>query len=133
MKAEDVIYAALIANESIKEQTYGRIKFYEYPETGDVSGPHIIIDPLSTPRAADYADNTWLTWDYLFQLDVWSKNRKTTDGLMKEVHDALWEIGFSDAGSGTDEYDEVSGIFRQVKRFEGKIYRNQIKGEKING
>lgn len=129
MKAEDVIYEALIANESIKEQAYGRIKFYEYPETGDVSGPHIIIDPLSPPSAADYADNTWLTWDYLFQLDVWSKSRKTSDSLMKEVQEVLWEAGFSDAGSGMDEWDKSTGIFRQVKRFEGKIYREQIKGE----
>lgn len=129
MKAEDVIYEALIANESIKKQVGNRIKFYDYPETGDVSGPHIIIDPLSPPLAADYADDTWLTWDYLFQLDVWSKSRKISDSLMKEVQEVLWEAGFSDAGSGMDEWDKSTGIFRQVKRFEGKIYREQIKGE----
>jgi len=126
MKAEDLIYNALIANETIAEKADGRIKYYEYPETGDVSQPHIVIDPLDAPLPADYADNTWLTWDYLFQLDVWTKDRQLTNTLMKEVNKTLWDIGFHQSGGTGDEWDKDTGIFRQAKRFRGKIYRKQL-------
>lgn len=126
MKAEDVIYNALMANETIVKEAKGRIKFYEYPETGDVTGAYIVIDPLDSPLAADYADNTWLTWDYLFQLDVWTKDRQLTNTLMKEVNKTLWDIGFHQSGGTGDEWDKDTGIFRQAKRFRGKIYRKQL-------
>lgn len=126
MKAEDVIYNALIASETIAEEAKGRIKYYEYPETGDVSGAYIIIDPLDAPLSADYADNTWLTWDCMYQIDVWTKDRKLTDSLMQEVHKALWNIGFHQSGGGADEWDKDTEIFRQAKRFRGKFYRRQL-------
>lgn len=123
MKAEDVIYNTLMANETIAKEAGGRIKYYEYPETGEVNEPHIVIDPLDAPLADDYADNTWLTWDCLCQIDVWTKNRQITNELMKEVQNALWEIGFHQSGGAGDEWDKDTGIFRQAKQFRGKFYK----------
>ena len=81
-----MIYHALMANPTIKEKAYGRIKFYEFPETGEVKAPFIIIDPLDVPIPKDYADNTWLAYDCLLQIDVWSKKRTATRELSEKIH-----------------------------------------------
>lgn len=119
----DAIYQALIADSYIAEQAAGRIKYYQYPATGDVTGPYIIIDPLDVPTPDDFADDTWLTDDYLYQVEVWSKNRKTTEALADRVRKILWTLGFKQ-GSGMQEYDE--GIFRDARRYRGKFYRGDF-------
>src|SRR5699024_12649603 len=70
-KIEDV----LKSNPFISSKISDRIKFYQYPNSSDLNiGPYIVIDPLSPPTPDDYADDKWLTNDYLFQIEVWSKN-----------------------------------------------------------
>ncbi|CAM3429477.1 DUF3168 domain-containing protein [Cytobacillus oceanisediminis] len=81
----DKIYQELITDEYIKEQASGRIKFYEYLATGNVTGPYIVIDPLSPPIPSDYGDNEPISDEYLYQVDVWTKNRKTTKEIAKRV------------------------------------------------
>ena len=120
------IYNALMDNALIAEQCNGRIKFYDYPETCDVTAPYIVIDPLDAPLASDYADNDWLTFDYMVQIDVWSKRRKTTRDLSYEVMKALWAINFGQSGGAGDEYDKDTGIFRMAQRYRGKIYKGEI-------
>jgi hypothetical protein len=117
-----MIYDALMANPSIKKTVDERIKFYEFPETGEVTAPFIIIDPLDVPTPQDFADNTWLTYDCLFQIDVWSKKRTTTRELSGQIRDVMWNLGFSQ-GSGVDEWDKSTGIFRDARRYRGKLYR----------
>lgn len=117
----DYIYNTLISDGYIKEQAGGRIKFYEYPETGDVSGPFIIIDSIDAPRPTLYADDTWLMYNYLFQIDVWTLDRKLTRKISKRIQEVLWEIGLRQTGSGVDEYDNDSGIFREARRYEGNF------------
>lgn len=114
------IYEEMIMDDYIYEHAYGRIKFYEYPETGDVTQPHIIIDPLEPPTPADYADGIWLTDDYLYQIDVWTRNRQVRDELAKRIQKVMWNIGFGQFGGGVDEYD--SGIYRDARRYRGKQY-----------
>jgi len=117
----DKIYQALIADPFIAEQAAGRIKFYEYPATGDVSGAYIIIDPISPPIPDDYADDEWLTDTYLVQIDVWTKSRKLTEKLAGHVRKAMWSISFAQKG-GIPEYD--GGIFRDARHYRGKVYTN---------
>jgi hypothetical protein len=118
-----IIYNALIADEFIAEQASGRIKYYEYPESGNVEEPYIIIDPLDVPEPSDFADDTWLTYDCLYQIEVWTKNRTTTRQLGERVHEVLWRLGFRQNG-GLSEYD--SEIFRDARRFRGKLYREDF-------
>jgi len=118
-----VIYNALIANSYIQEQATGRIKYYEYPESANVEEPFIIVNPLDVPKPSDFADSTWLTYDCIYQIEVWTKNRLITMELAKQIHQVMWDIGFTQ-NSGIDEYD--SGIFRDARRYSGKLYREDF-------
>jgi hypothetical protein len=118
----DKIYQELIADEYIKAQAYGRIKFYEYPANGDVTGPYIVIDPLSPPLPSDYGDNAPISDEYLYQVDVWTKDRKITKVLAKKVQAAMRSLGYGIYGGGVDEYDKDTGIFRDARRYKGKDY-----------
>lgn len=120
MDVEMIIYDALLTDSYIGEQTSGRIKFFEYPESSSLEEPFIIIEPLDVPAPSDYADETWLTYDCLYQIEVWTKNRTITKELGKKVHQVMWKLGFRQNG-GISEYD--SGIFRDARRFGGKLYR----------
>ncbi|MGP9039816.1 hypothetical protein [Cytobacillus kochii] len=123
MDVEMIIYNALIKDSYIVEQASGRIKFYEYPESASLVDPFIIIDPLDVPKPSDLADDTWLTYDCLYQIEVWTKNRSITKELGKRVHQVLWNLGFRQNG-GLSEYD--NGIFRDARRFRGKLYREDF-------
>lgn len=120
----DEVYDALIADSYIKEQALGRIKFYEYPETGEIDNPHIVIDLLDAPTPADYADGKWTKLDYLIQIDVWSKDRKITDSIADRIRAIMWgRFGFAQQ-SGPKEYDE--GVFRDARRYRGTLYREDF-------
>src|SRR5690625_7770943 len=119
------IYNAMIDDDYIEEKAYGRIKYYEYPPTDNLAEPHIIIDPLDTPTAADFADDTWLTNDYLYQIEVWSNNRLVTKGLADRVRMIMWDLGFRQSG----------GIDRSEERRVGKECRlggMRCHGERLN-
>ncbi|SNT42349.1 hypothetical protein SAMN05444672_12236 [Bacillus sp. OK838] len=121
-----MIYNALIADPYIKEKAAGRIKFYEFPETSSVTmAPNIIIDPLDVPLPKDFADDKWLTYDCLFQIEVWSKNRMVTNELSGRIRNVMWNFGFSQ-GTGVDEWDEDAGVFRDARRYRGKLYRDDV-------
>ena len=124
MDVLDIVYKALIADPFIKEQVENRIKFYEYPETGEVNEPYIVIDPIDVPQPKDFADNTWLTYDCFLQIEVWTKNRTTTRILAEKVQQVMWiSLSFAQKG-GISEYDE--GVFRDARRYRGKIYTTDI-------
>lgn len=123
MDVEMIIYNALRMDPYIEEQASGRIKFYEYPESGSLEEPFIIIDPIDIPKPADLADDTWLTYDCLYQIEVWTKDRSITKTLGEKVHQVLWKLGFKQNG-GLSEYE--SGIFRDARRFRGKLYREDF-------
>ncbi|MFF2287294.1 hypothetical protein [Peribacillus butanolivorans] len=120
-----MIYNALIADLYIKEKASGRIKYYEFPGTGVVTAPYIIIDPIDVPLPKEFADDTWLTYDCLFQIEVWSKNRMATNELSRYIRNVLWKLGFHQ-GTGVDEWDKDTGIFRDARRYRGKLYRDDL-------
>lgn len=119
------IYNALIADEDINSFVGNRIKFYEYPEPNDVKETHIIIDPLDVPKPSDYADDTWLTDDYLLQIDVWSKSMDECDLIAKKIQNIMWKMNFRQIG-GMDEYDSDYDIYRDARRYRGKTYRKDF-------
>lgn len=114
------IYDALIDHPLIYDKVGNRIKFYEYPETGDVSGVFIIIDPLSPPKPVGHGDNKRIVYEYFYQIDVWSRDMDDTAIVMETVSDVMWKIGFGET-DGIDEYDKDTDIFRQAKRFIGRF------------
>lgn len=117
------IYKALMAdNEIVKMIVPDGIKFYEYPPTGDFTGPHITIEPLAAPKPSDYADNKWLTKDYLFQIEVWSLSRDHTEVIAERIQKIMWnKLGFYQS-DGIDEYDKDLKIYRDARRYRGKQY-----------
>lgn len=120
------IYEALMADDYIKQQASGRIKFYIYPESASMTQPHIVIDSLSPPLDSDYADNEPLTEEYLYQIDVWTKNRLITKELAKRVKKALRKAGVVYIPGGVDEYDKETGIYRDARRYKGKTYTEEV-------
>lgn len=116
------IYNALIADELINEKAGNNIKFYEYPEAKDVKETHLIIDPLDPPKPGDFADDKWLTDDYLLQIDVWSKDMDERDLIANKIRQIMWQLNFRQVGGGIDEYDSDYDIFRDARRYRGKKY-----------
>lgn len=120
----DVAYKALIADDYIRQHCFSRIKFYEYPETGEVDEPYIIIDPVDAPSPIDFADNKWIKLDYYLQIDVWSPDRKLTDAIADKIRDVVWDkFGFPQK-PGPKEYDK--GVFRDARRYRGSLYRDDF-------
>ena len=120
------IYEALRADAFILEKVENRIKYYEYPETGDVTKPYIIITQLSPPEPDDYADNQWLTEESIIQIDVWAKTRLDKDLLGAQIQRVMWSIGFGKNGTGIDEYDNDSEIYRDGRRYNCKVYTHEL-------
>lgn len=120
------IYNELIADNYIVEKVGNRIKFYEYPEAKDVKKTHIIIDPISPPKPSDYADDQWLTDDYMFQIDVWSKDLEERNAISSKIRVIMWEqLNFRQT-DGMDEYDNEYDIYRDARRYRGKAYRKDF-------
>lgn len=122
-----VLYNKLIEDDYIKTQTTGRIKFYVYPESASLIDPHIVIDPLDAPNPGDYADDKPMTDSYLFQVDVWTKDRLITKELAKRVQNQLFSMGLRRGFGGADDYDKETGIYRDARRYRAKVYTDEIK------
>lgn len=118
----DQIYDALIADNLINDKASGRIKFYQYPETSDLQDTHIIIDPIDSPKPSDYADNNWLMEDFMYQIEVWSKDRVDRDTVAERVQQIMWDLSFHNYGGGMDEWDKEFDIYRDARRYRGKKY-----------
>lgn len=116
------IHDALIADPYIKEQAFKRIKFYEYPATGEVTAPYIVIDPLSPPLPQEFGDDEPIADSYIYQIDVWTKNRLVTKQLAKRVGVVMRTLGFGYFAGAADEHDEKTGIFRDARRYRNMIY-----------
>lgn len=121
------IYNALIEDEYIIGKVGNRIKFYEYPEAKDMTATHIIIDPLDIPKPGDFADNKWLTDDYLLQIDVWSKNIEERNIIAGKIREVLWnKLNLKQLAGGVDEYNKELDIFRDARRYRGKQYNENL-------
>lgn len=114
---------ALKSDPLISEKVETRIKFYEYPENGDISGPCIVIEPIAPPKPSDFADNQWIKEDYLYQIEVWSNHLSDTQSIAKQIQKVMWEeFGFTATGAGVDEWDKDFNIYRDARRYRGKVY-----------
>lgn len=119
------IYNALIADEVISDLVGDSIKFYDYPEAKNINETHIIIDPLDPPKASDFADDKWLTDEYLYQIDVWSKDLEERDLISEKIRHIMWSMNFKQT-DGIDEYDKDYDVFRVARHYRGKAYRRDL-------
>ncbi|MFK3938941.1 hypothetical protein ACI2JA_15685 [Alkalihalobacillus sp. NPDC078783] len=115
------IYHTLKADPFITARVTNEIKFYEYPPTDKMEGIYIVVDPIDVPRPGDYADNQPLTDDYLFQVEVWGMDGALVEEVAKRVRKILLDMSFS-PGSGEDQYDKDTKIYRYVRQYDGVFY-----------
>ncbi|MCG2355698.1 hypothetical protein K4S27_11205 [Staphylococcus epidermidis] len=127
-------YNALINDPEIKQYvSKENIKFYDYPNANEIKDVVIVIDDLMSPLPSDYADNDNLTYEFLYQIDVFVKQNKNTNGrllssrLILRVQRILWEqFGFGEMSSNKPEYIKDFNIYRQSKTFNGKQYYKEM-------
>lgn len=124
------IYKLMLDNEEImKSVNKNAIKFYDAPNAQEITDVNIVIDPIDTPKPEDFADNDNMTYEYLFQIDVFVKQksgingRLLADDLIFQIQRMMWDVlGFGETSSIKPEYVKDFKIYHQAKRFEGKQY-----------
>lgn len=121
MDSLDMFYQTLKADPYISEQVGPRIKYYEYPESGDVDKPYMVLEEIAPPEPGSYADGTWLTLSVFVHVEIWSPNRTTTRLLAERVRNLIWETFKIRQIGGLPEHD--NGVFRDARRYQGSIYR----------
>lgn len=113
----DIIYAEMRRNGTIAAECGNRIKYYIYPETGDMSGPFITVRPLSPPEAANYASDKNLGYRFFYQVDVQAYDRKQCKKVQQAVKDVMGQLGFAQQAGGLDEYFEETKRFVDARRY----------------
>ena len=106
-----MVHDALIKNEVISSNCGKRIKFYNYPETGDTSKPFMIITPMNPPEDAVHGSNDNLGEVYYYQIDVQASQRTIPKLVQNEIKKELKKLGFVRTPNGLDEY------FPETKRY----------------
>ena len=126
----ETVYNALKSDSLINKEVGNRIKYYEYPAAGDISGPTIVLEEVDAPRPSDYADNEWLTEDYFVHIEVWIKGsggRKKRDTIANQIRNIMWKkLGFAQASSMQPEWDKDTNTYRDARRYRGKAYREDL-------
>jgi len=125
----DMVYNILRNDDLIKEYCTSerdglRIKYFKYPETADMNGNWIVLEPLLNELPSNFADETWVTYDYLLHVEVWSKNRESNRIIATRVRDLLWDkLKFRE----NDNIDEMDlGIYRDARRYKGVLHRSDL-------
>lgn len=124
------IYKAITDNQEIMNNVNKNdVKFYDYPNAQEIKTTCIVIDPIDTPKPSDFADDDNMTYEYLFQIDIFVKQntgingRVLSDRLVFLLQRIMWEqLGFGETSSIKPEYIKDFKLYHQAKRFEGKQY-----------
>lgn len=125
----DIIYNILRSDEIIQEylsseQDGLRIKYFTYPETADMEGSWIVLESIINAMPSSYSDDTWVSYDYLLHIEVWSRKRADNLIIANRIRDLLWnKLNFKQNDS-VDEYD--LGIYRDARRYKGTLHRSDL-------
>ncbi|RWR06749.1 DUF3168 domain-containing protein [Siminovitchia fortis] len=126
----DEVYKVLKSDPFIAAEVGNRIKYYEYPATGDITGPIIVLEEVGAEMPGDYADGQWLTEDYMVHIEVWVQGaggRKKRDAIARQIRNIMWEkLGFSQVASMDPEWDKDTNTYRDARRYRGKAYREDF-------
>lgn len=117
------IYTALCADQLISENvTKDRIKFYEAPETLDVSKPFIVIDVLSPQTSVNFAANKVVSKQFSYQINVETPDRVLTKRISRSVSYIMRNLDFGQLNGGLDTY------FKETKRYvDARRYRKNTR------
>lgn len=126
----ETVHNKLKADSFIKGEVGDRIKYYDYPATGDRFGATIVLEEVDAPKPGDYADNNWMTDDFFVHIEVWvngTGGRKKRDAIANRIRQVMWnELGFAHASSMKPEWDKETNTFRDARRYRGKFYRDDL-------
>lgn len=125
----EIVFNILKDDELVKqycssEQDGLRIKFFTYPETADMQGSWIVLESIINGMPSSYADDTWVSYDYLLHIEVWSRNREDNQILANHIRDLLWKKIRFKQNDSIDEYD--LGIYRDARRYKGTLHRSDL-------
>lgn len=113
-----MIYDHLIENPVIRDEvTKKRIKFYDYPETGDTKKPFMIISPLGVPYANSHASDLEVSLQFSYQIDVQGADRLLVKKIQRAVKDTMFEFGYSQLPEGLDTYFSETKRFLDARRY----------------
>lgn len=122
------MYEAFKADKELSEHVK-EIRFFTYPNANDVKAPVIVIDDLTTPIPKDFADDDNLTYQYLYQIDLFVKQNSNVNGrllsnrLIYRIQRIMYEqFRFTVNSSGKPEYISDFNLYRSTLSFTGKIY-----------
>ncbi|MFC0232751.1 hypothetical protein ACFFIF_01960 [Vagococcus entomophilus] len=119
------VYDSLIRNEyissttKITESDEYRIKFYEYPSTGDKAGPMITIRPLKAQNDAYHGSDKELSIQFWYQIDVEGTYRTTIKQIQSEIKKEMKKMGFAQSDGGLDEYFSDTKRYVDARRYTG--------------
>src|SRR5699024_6153669 len=111
-----------VVRSYVESETDGlRIRYFEYPETADMSGSWIVLESIINALPSGVSVDTWVYYDYLIHIEVWSRKREYNLIIANRIRDLLWDKLKFKQNDDTDEYD--LGIYRDARRNEGQLHR----------
>ncbi|ECB9551382.1 DUF3168 domain-containing protein [Listeria monocytogenes] len=119
----NVIYTTLSKNDIIHTTCEERIKYYDFPGTGDSNKTFLLIIPLDVPVPTNFSSNEAMWEDFLVQIDVQSDDRLTVKQIQEEVRKEMKQIGFGQLAGGLDEYFPETGQFVDARKYSGLPYK----------
>ncbi|EAF6223384.1 DUF3168 domain-containing protein [Listeria monocytogenes] len=119
----NIIYTTLSKNDIIHTTCEERIKYYDFPGTGDSSKTFLLIIPLDVPIPTNFSSNESTWEDFLVQIDVQSDDRLTVKQIQEEVRKEMKRIGFGQLAGGLDEYFPETGQFVDARKYSGLPYK----------
>ncbi|EAF2924670.1 DUF3168 domain-containing protein, partial [Listeria monocytogenes] len=81
----NIIYTTLSKNDIIHTTCEERIKYYDFPSTGNSNKTFLLIIPLDVPVPTNFSSNEAMWEDFLVQIDVQSDDRLTVKQIQEEV------------------------------------------------
>ncbi|EIZ3207805.1 DUF3168 domain-containing protein [Listeria monocytogenes] len=119
----NIIYTTLSKNDIIHTTCEERIKYYDFPSTGDSNKTFLLIIPLDVPVPTNFSSNEAVWEDFLVQIDVQSDNRLIVKQIQEEVRKEMKQIGFGQLAGGLDEYFPETGRFVDARKYSGLPYK----------
>ncbi|EAC3673329.1 DUF3168 domain-containing protein [Listeria monocytogenes] len=119
----NIIYTTLSKNDIIHTSCEERIKYYDFPSTGDSNKTFLLIIPLDVPVPTNFSSNESTWEDFLVQIDVQSDNRLMVKQIQEEVRKEMKQLGFGQLAGGLDEYFPETGRFVDARKYSGLPYK----------
>lgn len=122
------IYNALMTNDELKELVAGvkgiRVAYYDYGDTRDQTGLHLVIIPLKPPTPAIGGSDKELSVELTYQIDAVSANRKDVKRAQFLIKQIMSAMGFSQLPDGLDEFlENKTYVDARRYRMNTKLYQ----------